>query len=243
MLFEVCCDTVESARVAARCGTRRVELCSGLKLGGLTPSRGVTQRVCKMMKLEFQSRTQVMVLIRPRPGDFTYDEDEIESMLVDIEDAARAGADGVVIGALTRDAAVDTAALDRMMAKCRDFPGLDVTFHRAFDLCRDLTDSLGRISAAGIGRVLTSGGKDSVVSAGGKESLARLVQHSRAEGLGVAVMAGGGVTCANAADVARETGCQELHGSLKRSHATDMGEWLVADEAQVLQMKAIVDAL
>ena len=241
MLFEVCCDTVESARVAARCGAGRVEICSGLKLGGLTPSRGIVQCVVQMMKRDFESRTRVMVLIRPRPGDFTYSSDELESMLTDIEDAARAGADGVVIGALTRKGDVDSDALGRLVAKCGAFPGLDVTFHRAFDLCRDLAASLERISAAGIKRVLTSGGKDSVDE--GRESLAKLVEHSRQKGLGVAIMAGGGVTCGNAAAIARETGCQELHGSLKRIQRTSMGEWLVADEEQVLKMKAIVDPL
>ena len=140
MLFEVCCDTIESCVNAQDGGADRIELCSGLKLGGLTPSVGLVKTVCQLLQRKVAEETgkdgrnrgvnviKVMVMIRPRPGDFTYSPEEIRSMVMDIEAAASAGADGVVFGVLT------TEGVSWKSLGC-NIPLLFLGFHLPYFLC------------------------------------------------------------------------------------------------------------
>ena len=139
-LLEVCAADPASVKAATEGGAARVELCSALGEGGVTPSAGLIRQALKVPGIK------VHVLIRPRGGDFSYDEDEIQTMCADIRTAREAGVHGVVIGALTPEGDIDMDACRRMMSEAGD---LNVTFHRAFDLCRDPEKAVEEIIALG----------------------------------------------------------------------------------------------
>ena len=147
-LLEVCAGDIESVYAASRGEAQRVELCSALADGGITPSTGFIRQAVRVPGMK------VHVLIRPRGGDFLYTPEEVASMTDDIVAAREAGAHGVVIGALTPDGDIDMDACRQMMEAAS---GMNVTFHRAFDLCRDPFEALDHIIALGCNRLLTSG--------------------------------------------------------------------------------------
>ena len=228
MLLEVCVDTVLSARNAAEGGCDRIELCSSLKHGGLTPSSGVLQTVAAMLRKRVSDglkKVCLMAMVRPRPGDFTYDDEEVRSMLLDVEGAARDGADGVVFGALTSDGKVDEGVCRLLLQKCDEL-GLDVTFHRAFDFVHDANEALDTLSALGIPRVLTSGGRSNAFE--GLVGIRNLLERSAGGGLRVKVMAGGGINASNVKDFVSALGdgydgLLEVHGSFKTTVTTRAG--------------------
>lgn len=181
-------------------GAFRVELCSAIGVGGLTPSAAMIAgavRECGSMR--------VHVLIRPRGGDFVYTSRELAVMEADIEAAHAAGAHGVVIGALTRNGSVDTVAMQRLLGHCRD---LDVTFHRAFDEVADPFSALADIADLGIRRILTSGMEATAME--GSRTIARLVE---AAPKGFVIMPGSGVTPSNIAELEAVTGAVEFHST------------------------------
>ena len=198
-LLEVCCDSLESVDEAVAGGARRVELCADLEADGLTPP----VEWLKTVRSRYPSLA-VHVLIRPRPGDFVYSPEEVETMAVQVGQALEAGADGVVIGCLTPARDVDIEAMERLV-RIVDRP---VTFHRAFDACRRPFEAMERIIGLGCARILTSGQGPSVVE--GSDMLREL--RKRAEGR-IIILPGGGVTPANAARILRLTGCTEIHAS------------------------------
>ena len=194
---EVAVDSVAGAETAARAGAARVELCSALLEGGLTPSIGLLVAVREAVSIP------VFVMIRPRGGDFLYSPTEFDVMQRDARLAIDHGADGLVTGVLTA-----TGQLDReRMARLRDV-GVErpMTCHRAFDLVADPLTALGELEELAFERVLTSGQAASAPA--GRDRIAELVE---AAGNGVTVMAGAGVRPENAADLARATRCHELH--------------------------------
>lgn len=202
-ILEVCTVSTAGVIAARKGGASRVELCSALEIGGVTPSPG----------LIFQSREAVPditlhALIRPRGGNFVYDEYEVRTMIQDIHMAVDNGADGVVIGALNSDGSVDMAACERMV---RTVPsGINITFHRAIDVCRDPFEALEQIISLGCNRILTSGHADDAVT--GIPVLARLNELARGR---IIILPGAGVAPENAARILALTGCNELHGSLR----------------------------
>eukprot|EP00727_Mastigamoeba_balamuthi_P012579 m51a1_g7944 hypothetical protein (251) ;mRNA; r:118265-119099 len=202
VLVEVCVDSVQSALCAARGGAARLELCSSLFTGGLTPSAGLLRRVRALVPRDV---ALLHVLVRPRPGDFVYAPDDVAVMLDDIALARDAGADGVVVGALTPAGDVDVALAARLVAAARP---LSVTFHRAFDLTRDARRALDDVMATGADRVLTSGLERSALE--GVWAIRELVQ--RAQGR-IGILAGGGVTERNVGRLVAETGVREVHMS------------------------------
>ena len=147
--FEVCANSVESCLAAQAGGAHRVELCAGIPEGGTTPSHGdiATAR-------EALSSTRLHVIIRPRGGDFLYSPLEQSIMLKDIENARQLGADGVVFGCLTTEGDIDLPLMEQLMEASE---GMSVTFHRAFDVCRNPMKALENIIALGCNRILTSG--------------------------------------------------------------------------------------
>ena len=195
--IEACVDSVESATQAQAGGARRVELCAALSEGGTTPSLGTIALARERLRID------LFVLIRPRGGDFRYSSVEYETMARDVTAAKAAGADGLVLGALTERGEVDRDGVRRLLDAARPLP---VTFHRAFDASRDLDEALDVLLGLGVHRVLTSGGEATALA--GVPRLSGLV---RLAGDRLTVMAGGGIDESNAVRIARETGVKEIH--------------------------------
>jgi copper homeostasis protein len=242
VLVEACVDTVESARAAEAGGAGRLELCDNLYEGGTTPSPGLIAVVRERVNVP------VHVLVRPRGGDFIYDDDELRVMLGDIAFAREVGVAGVVLGALFADGAVDDRSTRMLVEASRP---LSVTFHRAFDLVRDPFEALDTLMALGVDRVLTSGGGATALE--GLETLAALAWRSEGRGT---IIAAGGITEHTVGRVVREAGVSEVHVRASkrrdsemrfRREGVTMGKPYVPDEyARVVTtselVKLIVDA-
>src|SRR5581483_9465296 len=148
MLFEICVEGVDGAVAAERGGGDRVELCASLVEGGITPSLGTVRATVGAV------RVPVMVMVRPRGGDFLYSPLEFASMRDDVAALRETGAAGVVFGCLTSDGLIDEERTRELVAAARP---LSVTVHRAFDMTDDPEDALEALIRCGVDRVLTSG--------------------------------------------------------------------------------------
>ena len=187
-LLEVCADSVRSAVEAQAGGADRIELCSGLVIGGLSPSVAMFEQVKKNVDIP------VRVLLRPRFGDFCYDGYEFETLKEEVCLFREAGADGVVIGILKPDGRLDTDRMKELVecAKSESKSGkrpCAVTFHRAFDVCRSPYEALRQCIELGIDTILTSGQKDSAWN--GRELLKELVREAAGE---IEILAGAGIS-------------------------------------------------
>jgi copper homeostasis protein len=209
VVLEVCVEGVAGVRAAAAAGAQRVELCSALIDGGLTPSAGTLARAVDAGGID------VVVLVRPRGGDFLYDEDELAVMERDVDLARVAGAAGVALGCLTPDGAVDLERTARLVARAG---GLPVTFHRAFDLVRAPERELEALVELGIGRVLSSGGAASALE--GAARLAALVRTARGR---ITIVAAGGVRPENVRALVAASGVREVHASASTRRPSAMG--------------------
>ncbi len=207
-LLEICIDSLESALAAQAGGADRVELCSSLFEGGLTPSAGLLRITRERLRIS------IAAMIRPRGGDFCYSDDEFEVMKADLENAKELGADVVVFGILNPDGTIDAVRTAQLMKIAHP---IAVTFHRAFDMARDPFEALDVLLELGVDRVLTSGQERSVVE--GMELVAELVRRA---GKHLIVMPGGGVTERNLERILRETGATEIHGSASGSRESRM---------------------
>lgn len=206
--LEVVVDSVEGAQAAQAGGAHRIELCSALLEGGITPSLATLELTRAAITIGLQA------MIRPRGGDFVYSSTEYAVMQRDIEIAKSAGADGIVLGLLLPEGVIDakrTAALVQLAHP------LTVTFHRAFDMVADLPYALEVLIDLGIERVLTSGGEVSALE--GAETIAALVEQAADR---IIVMPGGGITERNIARIAAQTGARELHLSGRRTTDSPM---------------------
>lgn len=208
VLLEICVDSPDGAVAAAAAGADRIELCAALETGGLTPSAGLLAVTRSAVALP------LMVLLRPRAGDFCYSPRELAAMAADLDALRDAGADGVVLGALRPDGRVDREAVARLVARARP---MAVTFHRAFDHAADPLQALDTLRELGIERLLTSGQAPRAA-----EALPLLADLVRLGGPALTVMPGGGVRAHNAAAIVAATGCRELHSSAGRSHQGPM---------------------
>jgi len=212
MDVEICADSVESALAAAKGGAKRIELCSALSEGGITPSAGLIGMVRQAVDIQFH------VIIRPRGGGFVYSESELAVMRRDISAVKALGADGVVLGILNPDATVDRVRTTELVELAGP---LRVTFHRAFDVCSNLPAALEDVIACGVDRLLTAGGQCDAIH--NVESLAGL--QRRAAGR-IRIMAGGGIRIGNVREIVTRTGIEEVHTSLSTklaSAANDAG--------------------
>lgn len=202
VLIEVCVDSVASAIAAERGGAARVELCSSLLEGGVTPSAGMIE----LVRAKTKASLGLQVIIRPRGGDFCYSDEEIEIMSRDIETAKDLNADGVVFGVLNEDGNVNSTRTRQLVDLARP---LNVTFHRAFDMSADLFRALEDVCETGADRILTSGGEQTCLQ--GVDMLARLAEAARGR---ITLMAGGGIGHDNAAAIVERTGVNEIHVGL-----------------------------
>jgi copper homeostasis protein len=208
IILEVCVDSLASCVAAEQGGAARVELCSSLFEGGLTPSAG-------MIKLAREKLTIPMnVIIRPRGGDFCYSDEEFACMRYDIQQAKELGADGVVIGILLPNGHVDIQRTAELVELAHP---LSITFHRAFDMVVDPIQALEELVDLKIDRILTSGQERTVLE--GSELLAKLIKLA---GNRIIIMPGGGVTERNIQRIVRETGAQEIHVSGRKKMAGQM---------------------
>jgi copper homeostasis protein len=203
VLLEIVIDSVESARAAQEGGAARVELCDNLLEGGTTPSAGMIACVRRAVSLG------LMVMIRPRGGDFCYSDLEFEVMQHDVRVAQELGADGVVCGILTPDGAVDRRRMRVLIDLARPLP---VTFHRAFDMTVDPRRALDDLIDLGVERVLTSGGEQSALE--GLDVIAALAQQA---GGRIVVMPGGGITERNIGRIIQASGAAEIHASGRKT--------------------------
>jgi len=246
MILEICIDGTDSARAAREGGADRVELCANLPEGGTTPSAGMIRAVRAIFP------RALMVIIRPRGYDFLYSDEEMDVMLQDIRVARDLGADGVVIGCLDAEARIDVDRCRRLMEAAA---GMDITFHRAFDMTRDPCEALETLAAIGIRRVLSSGARSD--ASAGAHILAGLVRQAAGR---VSIMPGGGLNERNLAAVMRKTGATEAHLSAREPFAggmrhfnrgCHMGEfskndeyaWRVTSTARVAAARARLDEL
>lgn len=197
MLFEICVDSTAGVRAAREAGAARVELCANLFEGGITPSRGAIRQARAVGGIGLH------VIIRPRGGDFLFDDDEFGAMLADIETAKTEGADGVVIGVLLADGLIDEPRTRTLIEAARP---LSVTFHRAFDMTPDPFAALETLVGLGVDRILTSGQEPSVI-----EGLPLIAELVRRAGDRVTIMPGGGITERNLARLVAEAAPKEAH--------------------------------
>lgn len=238
VLLEVCVDSPRGLAAAIEGGANRIELCSALELGGLTPVAG-------LMKIAAAAPIPIYAMIRPHAGPFIFDAADEIAMMADIDAVRTFGLAGVVIGANRADGTLDMPLIHRLKAHAA---GLGSTLHRAFDLVPDPDAALEQAVELGCERILTSGCVPKAMD--GLETLKRL--SAKASGR-ISIMPGSGVRPSNAADILRATGAREIHGSCS-SPAASMDPRAVAfgfeaassnrtDAAIVRQMRQVIDAV
>ena len=217
MTFEICATNIQSALAAEHAGGHRIELCSGLDTGGLTPSYGLIRAAVRQLSIP------VHVLIRPREGDFCYSAAELDIMLDDIRLSRLAGVKSVVVGALTADRKIDLQAMQAMREAAEH---MEISFHRAFDFVADPQEAIEQMIALGCKRVLSSGQANTAFE--GREMLRRCVEQA---GDRLSVMPGGGITAENIGELVRTTGASEFHFTakektgLREAHIPGLETW------------------
>jgi copper homeostasis protein len=207
-LIEVCVEGIDGLVAAQEAGADRVELCASLVEGGLTPSLGTVKLALKLATVPFH------VIVRPRGGDFLYSEDEFASMLLDVETLRELGVPGVVVGCLSADGTIDEQRMGELVGVAGP---INVTCHRAFDMTRDPEEALEALIRCGVGRVLTSGQRDTAVE--GIELLARLVEQAAGR---IIILGCGALDPETIGAVRRRTGLTEMHFAALKSVSSAM---------------------
>ncbi len=208
--FEVCANSLQSALAAQKGGADRIELCSQLKVGGVTPSAATIKMTIERLRIP------VFILIRPRSGDFFYDDFDMSVMKEDIEIAKKYGAAGVVFGVLLADGNIDVKRTSELVKVARP---MQVNFHRAFDRARSPLSALEDVIKTGADRILTSGQAKSASS--GKTLLKSLVEKASDR---IIIIAASGITPENVSELINSTGVREVHASCSVKQKSEM-EW------------------
>jgi len=202
-ILEVCVDSACNAVVAQSAGAQRIEFCANLPEGGTTPSPAQIEIARKLLNIKLYA------IIRPRGGDFLYNDIEFEIMKSDIRFCGKAGCDGVVIGMLLPDGKIDKHRTGELVRIAHQY-GMGVTFHRAFDRCVDLFEAMETIIESGCERILTSGGYDTAIE--GAEIIRQLIEKA---GERIVIMPGSGITPENIEEIIQKTGAKEIHGTFR----------------------------
>jgi len=199
MIKEACVETFEEAVLAEKRGANRIELCPDLADDGLTPSSELMEKTCSALKIP------VMVMIRPRAGNFVYSEEEIDQMKNEIGLAKKAGAAGVVFGLLTKENQIDGKNTKLLAEYAHPLP---VTFHKAIDILEDPAEGAEILcKIPGIKRILTSGGKPTAME--GKDSIVKMMETAKDK---ITILVAGKVLDSNVEEIQKLTGAEEFHG-------------------------------
>jgi copper homeostasis protein len=229
MLLEICANSFQSAINAEQAGAHRIELCSELSVGGITPSFGLLKKVLSALTIP------VNILIRPRSGDFVYSQDEFDIMKRDIELCKNLGASGIVSGILTVEGNVDNLRTKALIELAKP---MDFTFHRAFDELRDPLKGLEQLIDIGVDRILTSGQQSKAEK--GLESIKEFLRQANNR---VKIMAGAGITAQNVSKF-KAIGIKEVHASASVSIDQQNGLFsLPQTVSDPEHIRALLDAL
>ena len=206
MIYEFCAENVTLLEKAMQAGARRIELCDNLAVGGTTPSYGVTKAA---VELAANYDTTIMTMIRPRGGDFVYNDLEIAIMLEDIRLTAQAGSQGVVFGALTADKKLDKANLEKLIAASK---GMEIVFHMAFDELgdEDQLEAIDWLSQAAVTRILTRAGVSGDSLEKRFNHYHRILEHASGK---IEILPGGGIDLDNRQTFIDQLGVTQLHGT------------------------------
>lgn len=204
--LEVCVDSLASSLIAAQAGAARIEINSALELGGLTCSIGLAQEVVDQLK---PTECEVIAMVRPRPGGFAYQADELNVMQRDIEALLQLGVDGIALGVLTSNGNIDVESTDKLIKPILA-AGKQVVFHRAFDLVANPNEALGTLIELGFTRVLTSGQAPTAMQ--GASLIRTLIEQANGR---IEILPGSGISPSNVAALTEATGCDQVHASLR----------------------------
>ncbi|MEL6033387.1 copper homeostasis protein CutC [Streptococcus pneumoniae] len=206
MIYEFCAENVTLLEKAMQAGARRIELCDNLAVGGTTPSYGVTKAA---VELAANYDTTIMTMIRPRGGDFVYNDLEIAIMLEDICLTAQAGSQGVVFGALTADKKLDKPNLEKLIAASK---GMEIVFHMAFDELsdEDQPEAIDWLSQAGVTRILTRAGVSGYSLEKRFVHYHRILEYAKGK---IEILPGGGIDLDNRQTFIDQVGVTQLHGT------------------------------
>lgn len=235
-LLEIAIDNLADAIAAIEAGADRLEICSSLSGGGVTPSLGFARATATL------SNTPVVVLVRARPGDFVYSSDVVELMREDCKEISATEVDAIAIGALKSDGDID---LDATRALCESCGDKAVVFHRAFDLTRDPFQAMEQLIDLGLRRILTSGQAASAVGPNGGASLiAELVQRAAGR---IEILPAGGIRASNAREILSIPGVTQIHSSCRRAHTASRDARLMrlgfANDSETMLDPSEVEAL
>jgi copper homeostasis protein len=198
--IEVCCNTAADAFTAKEAGADRVELCSALALGGLTPSMGE-------LSAARRAGIEIAAMVRPREGGFCYNDIEFETMLADADAMLRAGADSIVFGILRPDGTLDTARCAKML---ETIGNKTAVFHRAIDVMPDWRAAIDALCELGFGRILTSGQRPTAIE--GADTIREMMDYAAGR---IDILPGSGIRPENAKAFVEKTGTNELHVSMR----------------------------
>ena len=207
-IIEIATSDFLTTKSAVEGGADRIELCADLTEGGTTPSYGHIKQCREAFNV------LIYPIIRPRGGDFLFTKDELDIMLQDVKLCKQLGCDGVVIGLLNSNGSIDIKTTSYLVEAA--YP-LGVTFHRAFDRCRDPFEAIEQLIEAGCERILTSGQKPTA-----PEAIDLIAQLNKAADERIIIMPGSGVRKDNIKMLAEQTGCVEFHSSLRGKTKTAM---------------------
>ena len=233
MVFEVVLEKIEEAKLAEKYGAYRVELCTALDIGGLTPSFGLIKQCVEACTIG------VHTMIRPRGGGFVYSKDEITVMKEDITYASKAGSTGVVFGLLNTDGTIDHSNTRLLTEHARSY-GMEVTFHRAIDFCNDIHTALEQLMEIGVDRILTSGHAPTINE--GIETISKMTNWTNGK---IQITAGGGVDEINAKQLIN-LNLHALHFGIRKlkpgSHNPQMGAEYIIDEEKLKIISGLLSA-
>ncbi|MGB0768363.1 MAG: copper homeostasis protein CutC [Phycisphaeraceae bacterium] len=205
--LEVCVASLRDAAIAAKAGAFRIELNSALALGGLTPSTGLVERVVEAVE---PTGCATIAMVRPRPGGFAYNADELSVMHRDVALLVERGVAGIALGVLDIDGRIDTEAMKRLIGSIQRGQR-EVVFHRAFDLTPDPLVAMEQLIDLGVTRILTSGGRPTADH--GAPLIRSLVEHAAGR---IEILPAGGIRPDNVSDLIATTGCDQVHASLRK---------------------------